>query len=115
MVVERPLYLSVMAGLSWLDPGMTDSCGSGSGLVAGWRKQISAAPDGADDRGFGRVRFDFAPDSHDSQIDGAIEGFGVARIGQLQQALARQHPLRIGREHLEQAEFGSGQRMLVAL
>ncbi len=59
-----------------------------SRLVAGRREQISAASDGTDDRGLGRVRFDLAPDSHDAQIDGAIEGFAVARIGQFQQALA---------------------------
>ena len=47
-------------------------------------------------------------------IDRAVEGFGVARIGQFQQPLARQHALRIGGEHLQQAEFGRRQRMLVA-
>jgi len=86
-----------------------------SGLVAGGREQIAAAPDGADHCGLGRVDLDLAPDPHDPEIDGAIEGFGVARIGQLQQPLARQHTFRIGRENLEQAEFGRGQRMLIAL
>src|SRR5712692_2781072 len=86
-----------------------------SALVAGGREQISAASDGADHRGLGRVRFDLAADSHDSQIDGAIEGLAVARVGQFQQALAREHPLRIGRKNLEQAEFGSRQRMFIAL
>src|SRR5580693_1985949 len=89
--------------------------GAYSGLVGDRREQISAASDGADYRGFSRVRFDLAPDSHDSQIDGAIEGFAVTCVGQFQQALTRQHPLRIRREHLEQAEFGSSQRMLIAL
>jgi hypothetical protein len=55
-----------------------------SDLVTGRRKQISAASDGADYRGFGRVGFDFAPDSHDPQIDGAIEGLTVAGVGQFQ-------------------------------
>src|SRR6478672_8104686 len=59
-------------------------------LVAGWRKQISAAPDGADDGRLGRVRLDFAPDSHDPQVHGAIESLAVAGVGQLQQPLARQ-------------------------
>src|SRR5260221_3071878 len=59
-----------------------------SGLFAGGREQVSAAPDGADHRGLARVRFDLAPDSHDPQIDRAIEGLAVARIGQFQQALA---------------------------
>ena len=44
-----------------------------------------------------------------------IEGFAVTRVGQLQQPLARQHPLRIRRENLEQPEFRSGQRMFIAL
>src|SRR5712671_120023 len=86
-----------------------------SGLFAGGREQISAASDGADHRRFGRIDLDFAPNSHDPQVHGAIEGLGVTRVGQFQQSLARQHPLRIGRENLEQAEFGSGQRVLIAL
>src|ERR1700722_297695 len=61
--------------------------GTNSGLVADGRKQISAAPDGADNSRLGRVGFDFAPDSHDAQVDGTIEGFAVARVGELQQPL----------------------------
>src|SRR5437867_2081055 len=83
-------------------------------LLARRREQVAAASDRANDRGLGRVDLDLAPDAHDAQIDGSVEGFGVARIGQLQQPFARQHPLRIGREHFQQAEFGRRQRVLVA-
>jgi hypothetical protein len=59
-----------------------------SGLLAGGREQVSAAADGADHRGLGWIDLDFAPDSHDSQIDGAIECLGVARIGEFQETLS---------------------------
>src|SRR6476646_3029334 len=81
--------------------GQERSDPAGSGLVADRREQVAAAADGADHRGLGRIGFDLAPDSHDPQIDGAVEGFAVARVGQLQQALARQYALRICRENLE--------------
>src|SRR5271165_4503347 len=55
--------------------------GSGSSLVPRRRKQIAAAPDGADHGRLGRVRLDLAADPHDSEIDGAVESFGVACIG----------------------------------
>src|SRR5579883_2144875 len=84
-------------------------------LLAGRREQIAAAADGADHGGLGRVGLDLAADAHDAQVDGAVEGFAVARIGELEQPLARQHPLGVGGEHFQQAEFGSRQRMLVAL
>jgi hypothetical protein len=60
----------------------------GSGLLAGGRKQISAAADGADHRWPRRIRLDLPADAHDPQIDGAIERLAVARIGKLQQTLA---------------------------
>ena len=58
-----------------------------SGLVAGRREQIAAAADGADNRRLGRVRLDFAPDSHDPEVHRAIEGFAVAGVRELQQPL----------------------------
>ena len=38
----------------------------------------------------------------------------IPGIGQLEQAVAREHPLGIGGEHLEEAVFRGGERMLVA-
>src|ERR1700686_4166110 len=58
-------------------------------LFPGGREQVSAASDGADHGRLGRVRFDLAPDSHDPQVAGAVEGFAVARVGQFQEALPR--------------------------
>src|SRR5262245_43999704 len=55
-----------------------------SGLVPDRGEQVSAAADGANDSGLGRVRLDLAADAHDPEIDGAVEGFGVARICELQ-------------------------------
>ena len=53
-------------------------------------------------------------ESHDPQIDRAIEGLRVAGIGEFQQAFARRDPLRIRRKDLEQTEFGRRQGMLIA-
>ena len=55
-----------------------------SGLVPDRGEQVSAAADGANDGRLGRVRLDLAADAHDPEIDGAVEGFGVARICELQ-------------------------------
>src|SRR6476469_2848029 len=46
--------------------------------------------------GLGRVYRDWAADAHDAQVDRAVEGFVVARIGQFQKPLARQYSFRIG-------------------
>ena len=83
-------------------------------LVAGRREQITAAADGANHRGLGRIDLDLAPDPHDTKVDRAVERFGVARIGEFEQPLARQHPLGVGREHFQEPEFGRRQRVLVA-
>src|ERR1700757_2278985 len=86
----------------WAGP-ISTCCLKRSGLFAGRREQVPAAADGADDGGVCRIRLDLAADAHDTQIDGAIEGFAVARICELEQSLAREHALRIGGEDLEQA------------
>src|SRR6266568_6880433 len=63
-------------------------------LISRRGEQIATASDRADHGGLGRIDLDLAPDAHDSEIHRAVEGFGVARIGQFQQSLARQHALR---------------------
>ena len=57
-------------------------------LVAGRREQVTAAADGADDGGLGRIDLDLAPYPHDTKVDGAVESFGVARIGEFKQPFA---------------------------
>src|SRR5690348_3367727 len=86
-----------------------------SGFIPDRRKQISATADGPDHGWLGRIDLDLASNSHDAQIDGAIEGFRVTRVREFQQTFARQYPFGICGENLEQAEFGCGQRMLIAL
>src|SRR6185312_12215574 len=49
-----------------------------SGLLAGGREQIAAAPDGPDHGRLGRVRLDLAANPHDAQVHGAVEGLAVA-------------------------------------
>src|SRR6266852_4370359 len=84
-------------------------------LFAGWGEQIAAAPHGADDAGMGRVGLDLAPDAHDSDVDSPIEGLGVARIGEFEQAFAGEDPFRVFGKRFQQAIFRCRQRMLVAL
>src|SRR5205085_1143420 len=71
-----------------------------SGPVADRREDVTAATDGANNSGARRIGLDFAANPHDAQINGAIEGLAVTCIGKFKQALARQHPFRIGGEHL---------------
>src|SRR5258708_18280391 len=68
------------------------SGGRPSGLLAGGRKQISAASDGAGYRGFGLLNLAFAPDSHDTPVHTAIKRPDVTRFGQFPQPLTRLHP-----------------------
>src|SRR6202012_2542377 len=62
----------------------------------------------------GRIDFYFSANSHDAKIDGAIESFAVAGIGELQEPLPPQHALWIGSKYLEQSEFRGRQGMFVA-
>src|SRR4051812_41144994 len=83
-------------------------------LAAIRREQISGATDGADHRGVGWIGLDLTPDPRDPHVYRPVKGFPVARFGEIQQALAREHLLGIFCEGLEQREFGRCQRMLVA-
>ena len=60
------------------------------GFRAARREQIAGATHGANDRRMGRIRLDLAAQARDPHIDRAVEGFAVARIGQIEQLLARQ-------------------------
>src|SRR5262245_18893200 len=63
----------------------------------------------------GGVGLDLAADAHDPQVDRPVEGLRVAGIGQFQQPVARENPLGIGGEDLQQTVFRGRERMLVAL
>src|SRR6185437_1017944 len=84
-------------------------------LVPGRREQIATAADGADHSRLGRVRLDLPADAHDPEVHGPVESLAVAGVGQLEQPFARQHPLRVGSEHLQETKFGRRQGVLVAL
>src|ERR1700730_3930164 len=71
----------------------------------GWGKQVAPTAYGTNDRRAGRIGFDLAADAHDAQVDGTVESLGIAGICQFQQSVARENPLRIGGEDLEQAVF----------
>ncbi|MNH15090.1 hypothetical protein D3C79_746970 [compost metagenome] len=45
----------------------------------------------------------------DQQVDGTVEDVGFATLGQVEQLLAAQHPLRVVEKHPEQAIFGATQ------
>src|SRR5215471_17981675 len=84
-------------------------------LFAGRGEKIAAPPYGAGDGGMGRVALDLAPDTHDPDVDSPVEGFGVACVGEFEQTLTGEDPLRVFGERLEQTIFRRGQRMLVIL
>lgn len=45
----------------------------------------------------------------DQQIDGAVEQVGVATLGQIQQLIAAEHPLRMIEKHPQQAILGAAE------
>src|SRR5690606_18316318 len=63
----------------------------------------------ADEAWVGRVGLDLAPDSRDAHVDGAVEGLGVARVGDIEQIFARQHAARMIGKGLEEQELRLGQ------
>ena len=63
----------------------------------------------------GRVGFDLLADTVDPHVDRPIEGIGIAGIGEVEQALARERPLGMIGEGFEQLEFRACQRLLHAL
>src|SRR5262245_64138852 len=81
-------------------------------LAAVGGEQVAGAADGADDRGARRVWLDLLADARDPHVDGAVEGLTVARLGEVEQPLAREHPPRVVGKGLEQRELGARQRML---
>src|SRR5262245_7769410 len=60
------------------------------------------------------IWLDLAADAGDAHVDGAVEGFAVARLREVEQALAREHALGVFRKRLQQRELGTDQWMLVA-
>jgi hypothetical protein len=52
------------------------------------REQVAPAPDCANDGWASRIGLDLPPKAHDPQVNGAVEGFGVACIGKLQEPIA---------------------------
>lgn len=60
------------------------------------------------------VRFDLLSHAHDAQIDAAIEGVKVALLAQVKDSLARQRPVRMRGERLEQIELERCHRNLLA-
>ncbi len=62
-----------------------------------------------------RIRLDLAADAGDAHVDRAVERVRVARIGEVEQPLAREHALGIVGERLEQRELGRRERVLVAV
>src|SRR5215208_5425977 len=59
------------------------------------RKDVSGAPDRANNAGVVGIGLDLAADARDAHVDGAIEGVGVSGVGEIEKALAGHHPLRV--------------------
>src|SRR5262249_43307284 len=111
--------------MRWVSQELNPSCGvllSQSGLLptpssrfrAIRREQVAGPAHRADDRGPGRIGLDLLADAGDAHVDGAIEGFAVARLGEVEEPLAREHALGVLGECLEQGKLGACERVLVA-
>ena len=74
------------------------------------REHVAAGAHRLDHRGLLRIGFDLAPDAADQHIDAAFERAGAAALGQIEQAVARQHAAGPLAEHPQQIELGAGHR-----
>ena len=57
-----------------------------------------------------RIGLDLAPDAAHQHVDAALERAGISALGEVEQAVARQHPARPFAEGLQQVELGAGHR-----
>jgi hypothetical protein len=57
-----------------------------------------------------RIRLDLATDAADQHVDRALEGAGAAALGEVEQAVPRQHAARALAERLQEIELGRGHR-----
>src|SRR5947209_15035432 len=64
----------------------------GSQRLDGGREHVAAGAHRLDHGGVLRIAFDLAPDAADQHVDRALERAGVAALGEIEQAVARQHP-----------------------
>src|SRR3984893_6493576 len=62
-----------------------------------------------------RILLDFAPDARDAQVHRAVEHLHLAMADRLQQPVARQRPIGILGEYLQQVELGRRQHLFAAV
>src|ERR1700676_5437734 len=89
---------------------MTGRSCSGGNRLPSYRvhrggEHIAAGAYRLDHGGVLRIGFDPAPDAADQHVDAALEGAGVAALGKIEQAVARQHPAGSLAEGAQQVEF----------
>jgi hypothetical protein len=63
----------------------------------------------------GRVGLDLLANAGDADVDRPVERFRIAGLGEVEETLAGQHPLRVLGEGFEEAELRGGERVLVLL
>jgi len=83
--------------------------GNGDRLHLG-REHVAAGAHRLDRGGVLRIGFDLAPDTADQHVDAAFERAGAAALGEIEQAVARQHAAGPLAEGSQQVEFGAGHR-----
>ena len=79
------------------------------------REDVAGAADGPNDARVVRIGLDLAPDARDPHVDSAVEGVRVASVGEIEQALAGEHPAGMIGEGLEEVELRSGERVVDAV
>src|ERR1700761_3193152 len=80
--------------------------GAGSERLHRRRKHVAAGAHRLDHGGFLRIALDLAPDTADQDVDAAFERTGIAALGEVEQALARQHAAGPLAEGPQQVELG---------
>src|SRR5690606_35448292 len=82
---------------------------------ASGHQHVADAAQGTDDLRLLRVVLELAAQAGDADADGAIEGVPVAVLGQVEQLVAGQRPVRTLGEGLQQVELHGGQIDLPAV
>src|SRR5262245_26992664 len=82
-----------------------ETIGRRSALPPIGREQVSGSAHRADDRRMRGVRLDLPADPGNAHIDRTVERLGIARIGEIEQPLARENPLGVVRKGFEQQEL----------
>ena len=89
-----------------------------SGLLS-WvlvgNEDVTFASYGLDGLRLGGIILDLAPNPGDADIDAAVKGLPIAAVSHVQELIASEYPVGVGREGLEEIELHAGDGNLRAI